>query len=67
MTVVRDLGRFSHPGTTGAFRGWLCGITLNRARAAWRARRRRGSPIGGSEFQRALAGWEAPDGSLEEQ
>jgi RNA polymerase sigma-70 factor (ECF subfamily) len=67
ITVVRDLGRFSHPGATGAFRGWLRGITLNRARAALRARQSRGSPIGGSAFQRALDDWESHDGGLEEQ
>jgi len=67
LTVVRDLGRFAHPGKPGAFRGWLRAISFNRARAAWRARRSRDGPVGGTEFQRALADWESPDGSLEAQ
>src|SRR5262245_2450674 len=67
LTVIRGLGDFVHPGAMGAFRGWLRAITLNRARAAWRARQSRGGPVGGSEFQRALEQWQAPDRGLEEQ
>ncbi|MFO0810759.1 MAG: sigma-70 family RNA polymerase sigma factor [Gemmataceae bacterium] len=67
LTVVRDLGGFAHPGKTGAFRGWLRSITLNRARTAWRTRQSRGGPIGGSEFQRAIDEWESPNSGLEER
>jgi RNA polymerase sigma-70 factor (ECF subfamily) len=36
--LVRELPRFAHSKNPGAFRSWLRSITVNRLRAAWRAR-----------------------------
>jgi RNA polymerase sigma-70 factor (ECF subfamily) len=48
--LLKELGRFAHAGRPGAFRGWLRTITVNRARAFWRAGSYRARPAGGSDF-----------------
>jgi RNA polymerase sigma-70 factor (ECF subfamily) len=48
--VVRELPHFEHAGRTGAFRTWLRHITVNRARAFFRAGRERPGAVGGSDF-----------------
>src|SRR5262249_22112466 len=35
--LVKQLPRFEHAGRPGAFRAWLRTVTVNRARAYWRA------------------------------
>src|SRR5262245_6266972 len=45
--VVKDLPRFEHAGRPGAFRSWLRTITVNRARAFWRAGAGRVQSAGG--------------------
>src|SRR2546421_7649752 len=39
-TLVTELPRFRHSGTTGAFRAWLRTVTVNGARLHWRKARR---------------------------
>jgi len=41
LAVSKDLGSFEHRGQSGAFRGWLKAILINRLRKFWRARDRR--------------------------
>jgi RNA polymerase sigma-70 factor (ECF subfamily) len=62
--VVKDLPRFEHAGRPGAFRGWLRTITVNRARAFWRAGAGRAQPAGGDEFLDRLAQLEDPSSKL---
>jgi RNA polymerase sigma-70 factor (ECF subfamily) len=50
LAMARDLPAFEHSGRRGAFRSWLRGILLNRARNFWRSGKRRPSAIGGSSW-----------------
>lgn len=52
--LVRELPRFEHTGRGGAFRTWLRGMCLNRARDHRRRMRLRGAPEGGTSFQQEL-------------
>jgi RNA polymerase sigma-70 factor (ECF subfamily) len=47
--TVRELPRFQHQ-RPGGFRAWLRGITVNRLREFWRARRYRPEATGDSDF-----------------
>src|SRR4051812_3707779 len=58
--VVKELPRFEHAGTTGAFRGWLRTITVNRAREFFRQGKCRALAPGGSEFLEVLGQLEDP-------
>ncbi len=62
--VVKDLPRFEHAGRPGAFRGWLRTITVNRARAFWRAGAGRALSTGGDEFLERVAQLEDPTSEL---
>jgi RNA polymerase sigma-70 factor (ECF subfamily) len=48
--LTKELPRFQHAGRPGSFRGWLRTITVNRARAFWRAGRCRTEAAGGTAF-----------------
>jgi RNA polymerase sigma-70 factor (ECF subfamily) len=48
--VVRELPRFEHCGSRGAFRSWLRAITANRAKGYWRAGKIRPAASGRSSF-----------------
>src|ERR1700680_807259 len=48
--LVRRLPEFEHNGRPGAFRAWLCGITVNRARGFWRAGSIRAEAVAGSSI-----------------
>jgi RNA polymerase sigma factor (sigma-70 family) len=67
LTVFRELGSFAHPGKPGAFRGWLRVITVNRARAYWRADKVRPAAMGGSDFHSILEQLEDPESELSRQ
>jgi RNA polymerase sigma-70 factor (ECF subfamily) len=54
LTVSRELKGFDHTGRQGAFRTWLRTIALHRAQGVWRARKLRGQPTGGTDFQQQL-------------
>src|SRR5438270_675372 len=60
LVVFREIGGFSRRGT-GAFRGWLRSILVNRVRDYFRSRRYRPSTIGDSAFLRRLEELESPD------
>jgi RNA polymerase sigma-70 factor (ECF subfamily) len=62
--VVKDLSRFEHAGRPGAFRGWLRTITVNRARAFWRAGAGRAQSTGGDDFLERVAQLEDPTSEL---
>lgn len=48
--IVKEVSKFSHPGHTGAFRGWLKAIAVNRVRSFWRSRRTAPTAQGGTDF-----------------
>src|SRR4051812_49525207 len=50
--LMKELPRFEHAGRPGAFRAWLRGITVNRARGFWRAGSVRARAVGGSDILR---------------
>jgi WD40 repeat protein/DNA-directed RNA polymerase specialized sigma24 family protein len=58
--LVKELPRFEHGGRPGAFRAWLRTITVNRARAYWRA----GSGRSGRAALQQVEELAAPDGAL---
>jgi len=62
--VVKQLPRFEHAGTPGAFRGWLRTITVNRARESWRQGKCRALTPGGSEFFEMLGQLEDPSSDV---
>jgi RNA polymerase sigma-70 factor (ECF subfamily) len=62
--LVKELSRFTHAGRPGAFRSWLRTITVNRARAFWRAGSCRATAPGGRAFLGHLEQLEDPDGPL---
>ncbi len=64
LAVVADVGKFQHPGHSGAFRGWLRAILVNRLRSFWR--KRRSVPIAptSSDFWQRLDELEDPQGAL---
>jgi RNA polymerase sigma-70 factor (ECF subfamily) len=64
FAVVRGIERFEHTGEAGSFRRWLRTITVNRARAFWRAGRCRGVAPGGDAFLSAIAQLEDPASGL---
>src|SRR5262245_18713175 len=62
--VVSDLPGFEHNRRAGAFRSWLRIITVNRLRAAWRARDACPQASGASEFEKMLDQLEDPASDL---
>ena len=60
LAVSKDLGKFDHRGQTGAFRGWIKAILVNRLRKFWRARDRRPQARGDSDVHARLAQLEDP-------
>jgi RNA polymerase sigma factor (sigma-70 family) len=52
--LMKDLPRFEHAGRPGAFRAWLRGITVNRARGFWRAGSVRARAVGGGDVLRHI-------------
>jgi RNA polymerase sigma-70 factor (ECF subfamily) len=64
LVLTRELASFAHPGTPGAFRGWLRRITANRGRAYWKAGRHQPAAAGGSDFHAAVEQLEDPNSEL---
>ena len=60
LAVAKDLGKFEHGGSPGAFRGWLKAILVNRLRGFWRARGRRPQVRGDSDLDERLAQLDDP-------
>ena len=60
LTVSRELGTFEHCGQSGAFRGWLKAILINRLRKFWRARDRRPVARGDSDIDTRIAQLDDP-------
>jgi RNA polymerase sigma-70 factor (ECF subfamily) len=52
--LVRELPAFEHSGRRGAFRTWLRGVTVNRLRGFWRARKSCPVPGGDGDLGRLL-------------
>jgi RNA polymerase sigma-70 factor (ECF subfamily) len=52
--LALELPAFEHNGRTGAFRTWLRAACLHRLLGHRRGERRRGRPVGGSDFQERL-------------
>jgi RNA polymerase sigma-70 factor, ECF subfamily len=65
--VVKELGRFEHAGRPGAFRAWLRGITVNRARGFWRAGSVRAVAVGGSGILQRIDELADPASALSRQ
>lgn len=63
LAVSKDLPKFERQGT-GAFRGWLKAILVNRLRNFWRSRDRRREAGGDSEMDQRLADLENPTSDL---
>jgi RNA polymerase sigma-70 factor, ECF subfamily len=63
-TLVKELPRFQHGGRPGAFRTWLRVITVNRARAFWRARSSRPQGSGDSGVMAMVEQLEDPASDL---
>jgi RNA polymerase sigma-70 factor (ECF subfamily) len=63
QVLVREVSAFQ-PGRTGAFRAWLRQITVNRARAFWKARRRRPHAGLGGDADPLFAQLEDPHSDL---
>ncbi len=49
-TLFEELPSFQHPGKSGAFRGWLRAICLNRLLGYRRNQKTKSQPVGGTEF-----------------
>jgi RNA polymerase sigma-70 factor (ECF subfamily) len=64
LAVSKDLGKFDHAGHTGAFRGWLKAILVNRLRKFWRARDRRPQARGDSDIDARLAQLDDPSSDI---
>lgn len=64
LAVSKDLGAFEHGGHTGAFRGWLRAILVNRLRNFWRTRDRKPPSPGGSSMDQKLAQLDDPASAL---
>ncbi len=64
LALVADIRRFQHPGHSGAFRGWIRAILVNRLRVSWRKRRNTPSVPGTNDFWERLDELEDPDSSL---
>ena len=60
LAVSKDLGKFEHGGQTGAFRGWMKSILVNRLRNFWRARGRRPQAHGDTGIDERLAQLDDP-------
>lgn len=54
LAVSKDVARFEHAGHTGAFRGWMKSILVNRLRNYWRARQKQPQAVG-AQFEDRLA------------
>lgn len=55
--LIQELPAFRHAGRTGAFRRWLRGVLVNRARGYWRAKKHAPKPADSA----VLAALEDPD------
>lgn len=55
-TLFEELPTFQHPGRSGAFRGWLRSICLNRLLGYRRNSKTRAHAVGGTDFQILLQG-----------
>lgn len=64
LSVSRDLRSFDHPGSPGAFRGWLKAIMINRLRKFWRSRDRNPQAHGDSDIDARLAQLDDPTSEL---
>jgi RNA polymerase sigma-70 factor (ECF subfamily) len=62
--VVQKLPQFTHPGNTGAFRGWLRAILVYRLRWHWREKLRKPARIGLDDAEQFFANLEQSDGEL---
>ena len=60
LAVSKDLCKFEHGGQSGAFRGWLKAILVNRLRKFWRGRDRRPQARGDSDIDARLAQLDDP-------
>jgi RNA polymerase sigma-70 factor (ECF subfamily) len=65
--VVRELPRFHHNRSPGAFRSWLKSITINRIRALWRSHKRRPQGTGDSDILEILNQLEDANTNLSRQ
>ena len=63
LAVSKDLPGFEHRGT-GAFRGWLKAILVNRLRKFWRERDHRPQAKGDSDLQARLAALDDPSSEV---
>lgn len=63
LVVFREVGDFTRQGS-GAFRGWLRSILVNRVRDYFRSRNYRPTATGDSEFLHRLGELESPHSSL---
>lgn len=64
IAVAKDVSAFQHGGQSGAFRGWLRAILVNRLRKYWRNRDRHPPARGNSEIDTRLAQLEDPAGEM---
>ncbi len=64
VVVSREMTDFQHSGRPGAFRSWLRTVLVHRLRNFWRARQRRPSAKGGSDFLQELDQLEDPNSAL---
>ncbi|MEM8667097.1 MAG: sigma-70 family RNA polymerase sigma factor [Planctomycetota bacterium] len=64
LAISKDLCNFEHGGQTGAFRGWLKAILVNRLRNFWRSRDRRPQAPGDSGIHERLAQLEDPASAM---
>lgn len=67
VAVARGIERFEHPGTSGAFRGWLCTITRRKLIDHQRRGQHQTAGRGGSTALRRLAARADPETLPEEQ
>lgn len=64
LALVADMRRFQHPGHSGAFRGWIRSILVNRLRASWRKRCHAPAVPGTNEMWERLDELEDPHSTL---
>jgi RNA polymerase sigma-70 factor (ECF subfamily) len=62
--LVQKLPQFTHPGSSGAFRGWLRTILVYRLRWHWREKLRKPTHIGDENAEQFLNHLEQPESEL---
>ncbi len=67
LALSQELPNFEHNGRIGAFRNWLCQITLNRCRRYWESSKNRNPKSGSDSVYAMIQQLEDPSSELSER